>query len=513
MTAQNAQQGATPEPAPAPSSPSTPHSPAQNANQAAAPAPSVSMPNVGAAALKHHAFRRKIITWSVSGAVTVLVVTGVTWKLMRIYGADEEEKAAKAAAVAAASVIPRRNVGGDGPVTTPAAPAPIAAASAPPVPLTQAAVPGGGYVVPAVQPQISGTSYDYTGTGVAQQPQQPLQQDPRDRPTATVAEGFGKQPMAAAPTAALSNANGNLGVAASGSPADVAQARERLAGYKRQLASMQAGLQQVAGTAGGFVQTAGPSMAQAPTGPQFAPQPQAQYAPQMPGQGAPQFPPQPQGQTGQDSEPRLTPPQVASVVQDLTFLLTQDTIFPCDLRVKVISAVAGRLSCIVGTTVFSPRKVPLLRPGTELSGSYTIAEVKPGVVRIPAVWSRLRTPEGVVIPLDSGATGPLGEAGIDGHVDNRWPERVGASLLLSLIDDAVKITIANEQSSSNGSTVVFGGGTLQQSSRLAEKVLDATINIPPLITKFQGSTVGVWVRRDVDFSQVITLQPRTALGQ
>jgi type IV secretion system protein VirB10 len=111
-----------------------------------------------------------------------------------------------------------------------------------------------------------------------------------------------------------------------------------------------------------------------------------------------------------------------------------------------------------------------------------------------------------VVDLDSPATGALGETGLGGYVDNRWGERLGAALLLSLIDDAVKIVIADKQEAGSG-TVVFGTGTAQTGSRLAEQVLAATINIPPLLTANQGDTVGVYVRHDVDFRSVYALRP------
>ena len=48
--------------------------------------------------------------------------------------------------------------------------------------------------------------------------------------------------------------------------------------------------------------------------------------------------------------------------------------------------------------------------------------------------------------------------------------------------------------------------TTANASKLAEKVLDSTINIPPLITHNQCGIVGIAVARDVDFSGVYTLQ-------
>jgi type IV secretion system protein VirB10 len=51
---------------------------------------------------------------------------------------------------------------------------------------------------------------------------------------------------------------------------------------------------------------------------------------------------------------------------------------------------------------------------------------------------------------------------------------------------------------------------MKEGSKLAEKVLDSTINIPPLIYQNQGSSVGVYVARDVDFSAVYALRPAGA---
>ena len=49
--------------------------------------------------------------------------------------------------------------------------------------------------------------------------------------------------------------------------------------------------------------------------------------------------------------------------------------------------------------------------------------------------------------------------------------------------------------------------TTANTSKLAEKVLDSTINIPPLIYQNQGGIVGIYVARDVDFSSVYELRP------
>lgn len=190
-----------------------------------------------------------------------------------------------------------------------------------------------------------------------------------------------------------------------------------------------------------------------------------------------------------------------------SYVVPKGVLFQCALKTRVVSAVSGFVGCQVQRPVYSDDgKVVLIERGSHLDGEYRIVQVRPGVTRIPILWTRVRTPHGVTVDLDSPATGPLGDSGITGEVNNRWVERIGAALLLSLIDDAIKLQIS--ENTSNGSSTVVLPNTAATASRLAEKVLDSTINIPPLITAHQGSVVGVYVSRDLDFSGVYRLEAR-----
>jgi len=70
----------------------------------------------------------------------------------------------------------------------------------------------------------------------------------------------------------------------------------------------------------------------------------------------------------------------------------------------------------------------------------------------------------------------------------------------------VKLVIQNQASDRQADTIVLPS-TTANTSKLAEKVLDSTINIPPLIYQNQGGIVGIYVARDVDFSSVYELKP------
>jgi type IV secretion system protein VirB10 len=210
-------------------------------------------------------------------------------------------------------------------------------------------------------------------------------------------------------------------------------------------------------------------------------------------------------------ERSATPAVAAGLLGNRSLTMPKGVLFTCSLKTRVISATSGFVACQVQRNVFSDDgKVVLAERGSHLDGEYRLVQVRPGMTRIPVLWTRLRTPNGVTVELDSPGTGPLGESGIGGHVDNRWPERIGAAMLVSLIDDAVKIvaTDSNPINSGSSSTTVLLPSTTAAGSKLAEKVLEATINIPPLLYQNQGNVVGVYVARDVDFSKVYALEPR-----
>ena len=223
----------------------------------------------------------------------------------------------------------------------------------------------------------------------------------------------------------------------------------------------------------------------------------------IPTQGAPPT----GGLFGGQLQGSATPRVLATTLGNRSLTLPKGTAFTCALKTKVVSAASGFVSCQVQRNVYGDDgRVLLIERGSHMDGEYRIASVKPGTVRIPVLWTRIRTPNGVSVDIDSPGTGQLGESGVDGYVDNRWGERIGAALLLSLINDSVQLALQHESNTSQTTAVVLPS-TTTNTSKFAEKVLDSTINIPPLIYQNQGGIVGIYVARDVDFSSVYELKP------
>ncbi len=274
----------------------------------------------------------------------------------------------------------------------------------------------------------------------------------------------------------------------------IAATSRNLQGYQRQLQGMLESLTKTAAMATGQATGTMPSGALLGVPPMAGTLPAA--APAAAG-----------GLFGGQLQGSATPKVAASMLGNRSLTLPKGTAFTCALKTKVISATSGLVGCQVQRNVFSDDgRVLLIERGSHLDGEYRIASVRPGTVRIPVLWTRIRTPLGVTVDIDSPGTGQLGESGIDGYVDNRWGERIGAAMLLSLIDDSVKLVIQNQASDRQADTIVLPS-TTANTSKLAEKVLDSTINIPPLIYQNQGGIVGIYVARDVDFSSVYELKP------
>lgn len=213
------------------------------------------------------------------------------------------------------------------------------------------------------------------------------------------------------------------------------------------------------------------------------------------------------GRNGELAE-RLQPTRLegaqASVLQNRDMLITQGTMLDCALDTRIVSTQPGMLTCHTSRDVYSTSgRVVLLERGSKIVGQYE-GGIQQGQGRIFALWTRIETPKGVVINLDSPGTGPLGEGGLDGHIDTHFAARFGGAILISLIGD-VGSWLSNQ---GGGSDNIQFNQTSDGAQQAAVEALRNSVNIPPTLTKNQGERVGVYVARDLDFSDVYQLRHR-----
>jgi len=182
-------------------------------------------------------------------------------------------------------------------------------------------------------------------------------------------------------------------------------------------------------------------------------------------------------------------------------VVTQGTAIPCVLETAMSSDVVGFVSCIVEHDVMSDSgQVVLMEKGTQIVGEYR-SNLRRGSRRMFVLWTRAKTPTGVIVALSSPATDALGRSGFDGEIDNHFFERFGGALLLSIVNDAGQIA-ATRLSQANVQV-----NSIQNSGQSAAAIAtEQSINIPPTLYKNQGELVSVFVARDLDFSSVYRLR-------
>jgi type IV secretion system protein VirB10 len=199
-----------------------------------------------------------------------------------------------------------------------------------------------------------------------------------------------------------------------------------------------------------------------------------------------------------------TPQALAAPLGNRSLLLARGAFIPCTLHSQLNSNVPGPVSCITSQNIYSDDgKVLLIEKASRVEGEYKNT-LKNGDRRIGILWQRIKTPNGVVIDVDSPTSDAVGTVGVDGDIDNHWWDRIGAAFLLSLVDDAVKLETAKQGAQSSGGTQSFQATTGTTKS-IAEKVLDSTINIAPTLTKNRGERLMVLVNRDIWFDDVYEL--------
>lgn len=198
-----------------------------------------------------------------------------------------------------------------------------------------------------------------------------------------------------------------------------------------------------------------------------------------------------------------TATRLAGMLGNRNFILAKGAFIDCVLQTRLSSDVPGMTSCVVTRNIYSDNgKVVLIERGSTVSGEYQ-SNLHQGMKRIYVLWDRVKTPDGVVINLDSPGTDSLGGAGVPGYIDTHFWDRFGGALMLSLVDDVGQAAV-NSMASKSDTSINFGN-TAQTGNDMAAEALKNSINIPPTLYKNQGENVGIYVARDLDFSSVYSL--------
>lgn len=174
------------------------------------------------------------------------------------------------------------------------------------------------------------------------------------------------------------------------------------------------------------------------------------------------------------------------------YTIPQGTVIAAVLETALDSTRPGAVRALVSRDVksFDGSRV-LIQRGSRIYGEYT-SDVGPGQKRALIQWHRLTRPDGVIIDLDSPATDPLGRAGVRGKVNSHFFERFSSAIVQSILDIGVGIAT---REATDGVIVALPGSTQNISGT-------APTQITPTLSVRQGTSVSVFVARDLDFSRV-----------
>lgn len=218
-------------------------------------------------------------------------------------------------------------------------------------------------------------------------------------------------------------------------------------------------------------------------------------------------------------------------------LIPQGTMIRGVLETAVQTDLPGMVRAVTteDTWSFDGRRI-LVPSGTRLIGEYN-AGLTQGQTRAFIVWTRLLRADGVSLNLGSPGTDELGITGSAGDVNNHYFKRFGSAILLTALSAAPQLlaepslNVRQRRSAGPVTTVITDpatGRTTQTTTypddeddsigvnlgqkgaqlmaeglaQVAQEALKGTVNIQPTISINQGTPVAIFVKRDLDFSDL-----------
>jgi type IV secretion system protein VirB10 len=197
----------------------------------------------------------------------------------------------------------------------------------------------------------------------------------------------------------------------------------------------------------------------------------------------------------------------ASILSNLDFLITAGTYIDCDIQGALDAAMPGMTVCYTPRDIYSDNGNVLLLPkGTKITGE-SLSDVKQGQTRIATIWTQAKTPDGVVISLQSAkGTDTLGRVGVEGYTESHFMERFGAAILVSLLETTSSVAAQNLIPRNGGGNLNINTGGSSGGTEVVQSILQQYQNIPISIVKNEGESIRIAINKNLDFSSVYELE-------
>ncbi|AQT48020.1 TrbI/VirB10 family protein [Bartonella choladocola] len=220
---------------------------------------------------------------------------------------------------------------------------------------------------------------------------------------------------------------------------------------------------------------------------------------------------------------------IAGKIKRPDAMIVQGTMIRGTLNGAVHSDLPGNVKAVVEEDVWSldGRRV-LIPKGANLIGEYR-SVIARGQTRVLIAWNRVIQSDGTSVALGSVGTDQLGRSGVEGKVDRHLLQRYGGASLLTLIGGGtqylanyqkykkpssrtrIRIDPATGQSyteyadyddSGNEARELAARTFAQAIQDMASEEFRSANSIPDTIHIDQGTEIAVFVKKDLDFSQL-----------
>lgn len=177
-----------------------------------------------------------------------------------------------------------------------------------------------------------------------------------------------------------------------------------------------------------------------------------------------------------------------TIVQGTTLEAVLETAISTELPGVIRASITNDVYSYDGSNVLLPR-------GTRLIGSYN-SDVSIASNRAQLAWNRAITPDGRSVELGGYGADQLGMSGQTGFVDTRFGERFGSAFLISMLAITPQVIVDDNAGENTRELAEDVGEDLENTT---QSVMNDYLSLPPVIYIDQGTTMTVFVNRDLVF--------------
>ena len=179
------------------------------------------------------------------------------------------------------------------------------------------------------------------------------------------------------------------------------------------------------------------------------------------------------------------------------------TLIPTTLITGIDTTLAGTIVAQVRQDIYDSvtGKYLLIPKGSKLLGEYDSRHVAYGQRRIAMWYTRIIRPDGSSIALGKPAGADrLGQAGVEGNVDNHWAQVIGAATISTILSVGAAVAANRNVNAANNQTTTgqqIGQGASQQISNVGNQLTSRAMGVATTITLQPGYQFFITTKKDM----------------